>query len=298
MRASPWFCILLVACAHRGAQPAAARPLDPLVIGTATRLDPVHTADGVVRVSFARDDVSVTVDGSPLAPAAGLTTWAAFTPAPGGALLMSDTVLFEDEVTAALDTALGAGLDVTALDSHFLHERPRVYFLHITARGNTAYLAGALRDVWDTIDSVRKVRPDPTGGSTAPQLRTGALDSGAIERIVGYRVASRDGVVRFAVPRAARVQGVRISGAMGLVTRASFSGSDAAAALSGEVLLTAPEMQRTLQSLRANGISVVGVHKHLVGETPSYYMVHFWGTGRARDLAVALRAALDAQAGG
>jgi hypothetical protein len=206
--------------------------------------------------------------------------------------------LFEDEVTAALDTALGAGLEVTALDNHFLHEKPRVYFMHVAGRGNATYLAGAMSDVWETIRSVRRVRPEPAGSGFGDRLpQAGAIDAEGLERIIGHRVVAKGGVVRVAIPRWGRVHGVRIGGPMGLTSWAAFSGSDATASLAGNVILTAAEMQRTLQALRANGLRVVALHNHMVGEVPSFYYVHFWGTGRAPDLAQALRNALDAQAG-
>jgi hypothetical protein len=34
----------------------------------------------------------------------------------------------------------------------------------------------------------------------------------------------------------------------------------------------------------------------MIGEQPSFYFAHFWSTGKAEDLARALRTALDAQA--
>jgi hypothetical protein len=61
--------------------------------------------DGVVRIAWARDDVAVKVDGMPLQPFAGLGSWAAFTAAPHGAVVMGDTVVFPDEVAPAMDAA-------------------------------------------------------------------------------------------------------------------------------------------------------------------------------------------------
>jgi hypothetical protein len=290
--------LFAAACAHRGAVPTPARRIDVAAVAKATGQSPVVSPDGVVRVSWTRTDVDVVIDGSVLPPAAGLVSWAALAPAAGGALLRSDTVVFEDEVTAALDTALAAGLEVTALDSHFLNESPRVFFLHLGGRGNAEYLAGAVRDVWDSARAVRRARAEPSGSFGDLRPQPGAIDAGAIERILGRRAVAQNGVVRIAVPRTGRVHGVRVGGSMGLSTWASFVGSDATASLSGDVILTAAEMQRVLQALRVNGLRVVALHNHLVGEVPTYYFVHFWGTGRAQDLAAALRATLDAQAGG
>jgi hypothetical protein len=83
-----------------------------------------EVAEGVVKVSFPRNDVKVEVDGWAMPPFMGLTSWAGFTPGqkPGvEAMVMGDLVLFEDEVSAALD----AGLEVTALHNHFFYDRPK-----------------------------------------------------------------------------------------------------------------------------------------------------------------------------
>jgi hypothetical protein len=41
---------------------------------------------------------------------------------------------------------------------------------------------------------------------------------------------------------------------------------------------------------------ITSIHHHMVGETPNYIFVHFWGSGRPVELAQAMRTALDAQA--
>src|SRR5262249_7153269 len=86
--------------------------LDADRIGTAAGAK-ATTKDGVVRIAWARDDVAVKVDGMPLPPFAGLGSWAAFTPAPHGVMVMGDTVVFQDEVTPAMDAAFENGLAVT-----------------------------------------------------------------------------------------------------------------------------------------------------------------------------------------
>ena len=75
--------------------------------------------EGVYKVTFPRNDVKVVVDGWTMPPFMGLGTWAAFTSTKGGAMVMGDTVLLEDEVNAAMSTALNNSLHVTALHNHF-----------------------------------------------------------------------------------------------------------------------------------------------------------------------------------
>jgi hypothetical protein len=96
-------------------------PLDADKIGTAAGAKATTTLDGVVRIGWPRSDVAVKVDGMPLKPFAGLGSWAAFTPTNHGAMVMGDTVVFQDEVTPAMDAAFAGGLEVTGLHNHFFH---------------------------------------------------------------------------------------------------------------------------------------------------------------------------------
>src|SRR3984893_19361560 len=114
---------------------AAAASLDAKAVGEASGASAPTTPDGVVRIGWPRTDVTVTVDAMTLPPAAGLGSWAAFAPMGTGAMVMGDTVVFEDEVDAAMDAAFTHGLAVTALHNHFFHETPKVSFIHIGAVG-------------------------------------------------------------------------------------------------------------------------------------------------------------------
>src|SRR5690348_16742578 len=138
--------------------------LDAGKIATASGTKAATTPDGVVRIGWARTDVAVTVDGSTLKPFAGLGSWAAFSKAPHGAMVMGDTVVFQDEVTPAMDAAFAADLEVTGLHNHFFYDEPKVYFMHIGGRGNAEKLAAGVKAVWDAIKKVRAERPRPGSG--------------------------------------------------------------------------------------------------------------------------------------
>ena len=96
------------------------------------------------KVTFPRDDVKVIVDGWTMPPFMGLGTWAAFTAAPHGAMVMGDTVVFQDEVTPAIDAAFAHGLEVTGLHNHFFYDEPKVYFMHIGGMGEPEKLAAGV----------------------------------------------------------------------------------------------------------------------------------------------------------
>src|SRR6202795_117781 len=74
----------------------------------------LNEKEGVYKVTSPRSDVKVAVDGWTMPPFMGLGTWAAFKGENEKAIVMGDTVLFEDEVNAAISAALDNGLSVTA----------------------------------------------------------------------------------------------------------------------------------------------------------------------------------------
>jgi hypothetical protein len=269
--------------------------LDAERIAAAAGTKATTTEDGVVRIAWARTDVPVTVDGMPLRPFAGLGSWAAFCTAPHGAMAMGDTVVFEDEVTPAMDAAFAHGLEVTALHNHFFHDEPKVYFMHIGGTGEPERLASAVKAVWDAIKAVRAEHATPQRRFAGGTPEAGTIDAAPIEQILGHKPQVQDGVVKVTIGRKGEMHGVEVGGSMGLTTWAAFSGSDELAAVDGDFIMTAGEVQPVLKALRKSDIHVVALHNHMIGERPAFYFTHFWGKGPARTLAEGLRSALDAQ---
>ena len=276
---------------------AALWALDPAAIGKAAGVEAKRQDDGVVKIGWSRNDVSVTVDGMRLAPAAGLGSWAAFAPMGQRAMVMGDTVVFQDEVDAAMDAAFAHGLKVTALHNHFFFDQPKVYFMHIAGEGEPQALAADVKAVWDAIKAVRAARTQPAEGFGGATPTPGKLDAGALAKIVGQKATMNDGVAKLTVGRSGRMHGQNVGASMGLTTWAAFSGSDDLAAIDGDFIMTAEEVQPVLRALRHAGIHVVALHNHMMGDTPDFYFTHFWGKGPAAALAGGFRAALDAQAG-
>src|SRR6266511_5999392 len=122
----------------------------------------MNEREGVYKVTFPRDDLKVVVDGWTMPPFMGLSTWAAFTKgARTEAMVMGDTILFEDEVNAAMSAALDNGLSVTALHNHFFFDHPKVFFMHIEGEGTVEKLASAVKKVYDTTKTIRGPDPKP-----------------------------------------------------------------------------------------------------------------------------------------
>jgi hypothetical protein len=278
------------------ALPVSAATLDAATITKATGSEAKAQPDGVVKIGWSRNDVPVTVDGMRLPPAAGLGSWAAFTSMGDHAMVMGDTVVFQDEVDAAIDAAFAHGLEVTGLHNHFFYDQPKVYFMHIGGDGPADQLGSGVKAVWDAIKAVRSAHPKPAEGFGGPTPSPGKLNSEAIAKIVGHPAPVTDGVPKVTIGTEGQMHGEKVGASMGLTTWAAFTGSDDLASIDGDFIMRAEEVKMVLMELRKGGIHIVALHNHMIGESPNFYFTHFWGKGKAADLARAFRAALDAQA--
>jgi hypothetical protein len=269
--------------------------LDAERIGAASGTKATTTPDGVVRIAWARKDVPVKVDGMPLKPFAGLGSWAAFTRAPHGAMVMGDTVVFQDEVTPAMDAAFANGLEVSGLHNHFFYDEPKVYFMHIGGMGDPEKLAAGVKAVWDAIKKMRAAEPTPSVAFPEIGPEADEIEPKLVEDILGHKAQTQDGVVKMTIGREGTMHEVKVGGSMGLTTWMAFSGGHAHAVVDGDFIMSAAEVQPVLRALRKADIHIVALHNHMVGEQPPFYFTHFWGKGPAKELAQGLRSALDAQ---
>jgi hypothetical protein len=204
--------------------------------------------------------------------------------------------VFQDEVSAAMDAAFAGGLEVTALHNHFFFDEPKVYFMHIGGSGDPEKLAAGVKGVWDAIKKVRADHPKPAARFAGEAPKAGMVKAEPIEKVLGHKGETQDGVVKVTIAREGMMHGSKVGGSMGLTTWAAFSGSDELAALDGDFIMTAEEVQPVLRALRKSGIHVVALHNHMVGEQPAFIFTHFWAKGKPEDLAKGVKAALDAQA--
>jgi hypothetical protein len=282
-------------CLLLPSQAFAALDIDAERISEIVGVPATTKSDGVVRVSWPRDDIPLRVDGLAFRPKMGLGSWAAFQATPQGARVMGDTVVFEDEVNPAIDAALAAGLEVTALHNHFFFDDPKVYFMHIGGRAPIETLALGVRRMWDAVKEVRKQTPTPGTAFSGKAPNYGELDTRALERILRSKGMLADGVFKITIGRNAEMGEVSFGATMGLATWMAFAGSDTLAAVAGDFAMTAQEVQPVLRALRKAGINIVALHNHMIGESPAIYFTHFWGKGPPGELARGLRTALDAQ---
>ena len=276
--------LMLAAAPHAHAAPLDTTRIEQLA-GAKGKLD---RAAGVFKVSVPRTDLPLTVGGVKLTPPSGLTSWAAFESAGSGVMVMGDMVLTEDQVNPVMSTALESGLEVTALHNHFLGENPRVMFMHIGGSGSVELLAGAVGKVFARIKEPGTPLPHADIDPAQTQLETEKLAT-----IVGHRGDLSGGVYKVTIGRTARMHGHPIGSTMGVNTWAAFSGTNDQAVVDGDFAMTESELQPVLKALRHADIQIVAIHQHMTGEEPRIMFLHYWGIGRAEDLARGLRAALD-----
>jgi hypothetical protein len=289
----------LCACAIASATPSNSHTaLDTVRIEQITGLKGTFSErENVFKVSKPRTDVPIQVDGLAMPPFMGLTSWAAFTPAHGGhVMLMGDTVVFEDEVNPAMTAALDAGLEVTALHNHFFFDRPKVYFMHIGGMGDAAQLAAGVKKVYDKIAEIRAANAAPAANFPGKIGAENKITAAPLESILGTKGQASNGMFKAVIGARGSMQGTSIGNEMGVNTWAAFAGTDDEAVVDGDFVMREDELQPVLKAMRADGINIVAIHQHMTHEQPRYMFLHYWGKGKAADLAKSVKKALDAQA--
>ena len=254
-----------------------------------------NETENVFKVSKPRDDVKPIVDRWSLPPFMGTTSWAAFTPARGGAMVMGDTVLFEDEVNPVMSAALDAGLEVTALHNHFFFDQPKVYFMHIGGMGDVRQLATGVKAVYDRIAQIRAAQPAPANSFPGDIPTPSSISGAPIEEVFKKKSDSKDGMVKVTIGRTAQMHGVTVGSEMGVNTWAAFAGSDEQAVVDGDFAMREDELQPVLKAMRSAGINIVAIHQHMTHETPRILFLHYWAKGKAVDLANAVKKVIDVQ---
>ena len=250
--------------------------------------------DGVLKVNIPRNDVSVTVANVKTPTPFGFGGWVAMTKGTGGMeVMMGDLVLLQAEVNPVMSALLNNGLDVTALHNHFFLDEPRMFYMHVHGHGTAADLA---RKVKPAIDMIGRASGQPPAASTAAPPASTEINTAALAKIVGTPGEQTGAVYKITIGRAdlkLTEMGAPINARMGLNTWAAFVGTNANAAIAGDVAMLASEVPPVLKALRQNGLDVVAIHHHMTDTNPTIFFLHYWGTGPAEKLATGFKAALD-----
>jgi hypothetical protein len=254
---------------------------------------------GVYRVGLPRTDLKVSLDGVQLKPSFALGSWLAFQKMSTEATVMGDLVLTESEITPVLTKLTEGGIKITALHNHLLRASPATFYMHILGHGEPVKLAAALHDALSLSGT-----PFPAMASTGTQSQaTGAvptpqpdLDTGMINQTLEAKGQVNGGVLQITIPRADKIteEGMTVPPSMGTGEAINFQPTGGGkAAITGDFVLTAEEVNPVLEELRKNGIEVTALHSHMLNEQPRLFFMHFWANDDPKKLATGLRAALN-----
>ena len=287
--------LVLMACVSIG-QPALAQDMPAAYQQALTALGKQGDfKDGVLKVNIPRNDVQVTVAGVKTPTPFGFGGWVAMTKGTGSMeVLMGDLVLLQDEVNPVMTALLDNGLEVTALHNHFFWDEPHMFYMHVHGHGSASDLAAKLKPAIDLIGHVPGARglsasPTPSAAAAAP------MDTARIAAIVGRPGEQSGAVYKITIGRddlKLTEMGATINARMGLNTWAAFTGTDANAAIAGDIAMLDQEVTPVLKVLRKNGLDVVAIHHHMTGDRPKVIFLHYWGTGPADKLAAAFKLAV------
>ena len=251
----------------------------------------VAQSDEVHRFNLPRSDLKVTVDGVAIRPSLALGSWLAMKPVPGGVVAMGDLVLTGDEIEPVLSKLQAGGIEQSAIHHHLIRESPRVLYVHMHAHGDPVAIA---RAVHDAVALTGTPAAAPVAAPAAPASAF-AIDTSALARALGYEGRINGGVYQVTVARVEPINDgeFAIPSVMGLGTAINFQPTnDGKAAITGDFVLRASEVNPVIKALREGGIEVTSLHNHLLNDEPRLFFMHFWANDDAMRLAGVLRAAL------
>jgi hypothetical protein len=246
--------------------------------------------DGAYKFSMPRGDLHVTAGGVAVKPGFALGSWAAFDKLGPNSMAMGDLVLTEDEVTPVVTKLEQSGIEVTAIHNHLLHESPRVMYVHFHGHGDAAHLAKSLHDALGLTGTPAQGPPPPPN---PPAL---GFDQASVEKAIGRTGKNNGGVLQFTAPRGESItaSGKAVPNSMGTATAINFqSTSGGKAAITGDFVMIASEVNPVLAALRAGGIEPTALHSHMLTEQPRLFFMHFWANDDPVKLAGTLKTALE-----
>jgi hypothetical protein len=261
--------------------------------------------DNVFKIGIPRSDLKVSVNGIALPTAFGFAGWIAMTKGSAGDdVLMGDLPLTEAEVNPVMSALLDSGFEVSALHNHFFNMEPMLYFMHVHGHGSPSDLATKIKPALALIGKDSSKYQDRENSEAGPEghpstqtaLVAGSLDTAALDSIVGTTGVKTGDVYKYTIGRKdLRVEdmGAQINARMGLNTWAAFFGGGNDAVIAGDVAMLPGEVQSVLKTLRSHNVDVVALHHHMIGTDPQIIFLHYWGRGKAADLATTFKAVLD-----
>ena len=259
-------------------------------VGTALGKTGAAAPGGIYRVGLPRTDLKVTLDGVELKPGFALGSWLAFEKMGEQGMVMGDLVLTMDEVAPVMTKLAAGGIEVTALHNHLLRNQPFTMYMHVQGNGDPVKLATVLHAA--LAETKTPLTAAPAAPTPPPAID---LDTAALDQTLGAKGTNNGGVYQFSIPRAEPITdgNMNVPPPMGSANAINFQPTGGGkAAITGDFVLIAKEVNPVLRALREHGIEVTALHNHMLDDQPHLYFMHFWANDDAKKLAEGLKAAL------
>jgi hypothetical protein len=202
--------------------------------------------------------------------------------------MMGDLVLLDSEVPMVIKKLVEVNLRITAIHNHLINESPNVKYVHFSGDGDAVKLAQAIK-------SVLEITGTPLA---APQsnAQAASVDWSQVEAVLGTSGKHNGMLLQYTFPRKEKLMesGMAMPAFMGMATAVNFQKDGDSAAITGDFVLTADEINPVIKILIANGISPTALHNHMIHDEPRLFMMHFWTIGDPEQLAKGLQQALAA----
>ena len=240
----------------------------------------------VYKISYPRSDLKVNVGDFTVAPGLALGSWIGIIKMGNESMMMGDLVLLDSEVPKVITKLVEENLDITAIHNHLINETPNIKYIHFHGSGDAVQLA-------EKIKSVLAVTATPL---TAPAAQTQPnIDWSKVTAILGATGKQNGMLLQYSFPRNEKLteNGMEMPPSMGMATAINFQMDGSRAAITGDFVLLADEVNPVIKALTENGITPTAIHSHMLHDEPRLFMMHFWAVDNPEKLAKGLKAALD-----
>src|SRR5215204_6092415 len=156
--------------------------------------------ESVYTIPLPRNDLKISIKGASVPISFGFGGWVSIKKTIDGksAVLMSDTVLLQEEVNPLISSAQANSLEISAIHNHFFYEEPRIFYMHLHGRGDVATLAK------NYASAIKETKLFPANQpSMTPPTRTAKeiFDLPALDKIVGSTGAVNGTTYKYTVGR-------------------------------------------------------------------------------------------------
>ncbi len=119
--------------------------------------DNVKLDEGVCKVTIERDGLSVSYKGHKMSPEMMELEFSAnFQKVGLQTVVMGEFALLQGEVSPVVDALRKGGFDVSAIHNHWMHEDPRIMYLHFQGTGDAKKLAQTVKYAISRAQSIKR----------------------------------------------------------------------------------------------------------------------------------------------